>query len=302
MFENVLVGVDGRSTGRDAIALARRLASADATVTLVHVRSERAAGESTELLEREAGAAGIDATLESVLAGSPGTGLHLQAERRAADLLVVGSCARGVLRRVALGDDTRAALNGAPCAVAIASKGLASHDQPIANVGVAYNGSPESATALAAARDLASAHRAAIHVLKVVSLPSVAYAGYMVPGLGEVIDSMLEEGRAELAELPGVDARVVYGLPGEELAIFGDDVDILLAGSRGYGPLHRLVLGSTCDYLERHARSSLLVLPRTAPVVLDLGVVRKPAVAIEPSIGSVATAWRESDGTASRQA
>jgi nucleotide-binding universal stress UspA family protein len=35
-------------------------------------------------------------------------------------------------------------------------------------------------------------------------------------------------------------------------------------GSRGYGPLRRLMLGSTSDYLERHARSSLLVLPREA--------------------------------------
>jgi nucleotide-binding universal stress UspA family protein len=40
-------------------------------------------------------------------------------------------------------------------------------------------------------------------------------------------------------------------------------VDVLVVGSRGYGPLKRLVLGSTSDYLERHARSSLLVLPRS---------------------------------------
>jgi nucleotide-binding universal stress UspA family protein len=54
----------------------------------------------------------------------------------------------------------------------------------------------------------------------------------------------------------------VYGLTGEELAAFGDEVDILVVGSRGYGPVRRLVLGSTSDYLERHARCSLLVLPR----------------------------------------
>lgn len=30
MFQNVLVGVDGRPTGRDAIALARRLGDPDA--------------------------------------------------------------------------------------------------------------------------------------------------------------------------------------------------------------------------------------------------------------------------------
>jgi hypothetical protein len=50
-------------------------------------------------------------------------------------------------------------------------------------------------------------------------------------------------------------------------------LDILVVGSRGYGPVRRLVLGSTADYLERHARCSLLVLPRAAirslPQVID---------------------------------
>ncbi|HEV3318115.1 MAG TPA: universal stress protein [Solirubrobacteraceae bacterium] len=36
-----------------------------------------------------------------------------------------------------------------------------------------------------------------------------------------------------------------------------------MVGSRGYGPVKRLVLGSTSDYLQRHARCPLVVLPRT---------------------------------------
>ena len=56
----------------------------------------------------------------------------------------------------------------------------------------------------------------------------------------------------------------MYGLTGEELAAFGDEVQLLVVGSRGYGPMKRLILGSTSDYLERHARCSLLVLPRSA--------------------------------------
>jgi nucleotide-binding universal stress UspA family protein len=59
-----------------------------------------------------------------------------------------------------------------------------------------------------------------------------------------------------------VEGHAVYGLTGEELAAFGDSVDLLVVGSRNYGPVRRLVLGSTSDYLERHARCSLLVLPR----------------------------------------
>ena len=40
------------------------------------------------------------------------------------------------------------------------------------------------------------------------------------------------------------------------------ELDILVVGSRSYGAARRLVLGSTSNYLERHARCSLLVLPR----------------------------------------
>ena len=76
---------------------------------------------------------------------------------------------------------------------------------------------------------------------------------------------MLKRGRrAHARRSPDVEGRAVYGLTGEELAAFGDDVDLLVVGSRSYGPCERLVLGSTSDYLERHARCSLLVLPRAA--------------------------------------
>jgi nucleotide-binding universal stress UspA family protein len=95
-----------------------------------------------------------------------------------------------------------------------------------------------------------------------VAIPTYAYTGLMPPTLGEGIDAMLAEASARLAKLPGVQARAVYGLTGEELAAFSDELDILVVGSRGYGPLRRLVLGSTSEFLERHARCSLLVLPR----------------------------------------
>jgi nucleotide-binding universal stress UspA family protein len=77
---------------------------------------------------------------------------------------------------------------------------------------------------------------------------------------------VLEEASAGIKQLPDVEGRAVYGLVGEELAQFGDQVDILVVGSRSYGPVRRLVLGSTSNYLERHARCSLLVLPRDGAV------------------------------------
>ena len=65
-----------------------------------------------------------------------------------------------------------------------------------------------------------------------------------------------------MEELDDVDARVELGLPGEDLASFSKELDLLVTGSRGYGPLGRTIHGSTSNYLQRHARSPLLVLPR----------------------------------------
>jgi nucleotide-binding universal stress UspA family protein len=277
MFKKALIGVDGRPGGRDAIALGSRLTDLAGKLTLAHVhsgpllpshaispalvRAEHQA--SVVLLEQERLAADVSAEIVSLEAMSPGEGLHREAEDQGADLLVVGSCSHGSLGRVMLGDDTRAALNGAPCAVAISPHGYAERPTEITKVGVAYNGSPESAAALAQARDIAAATGATIHALEVVSIPSVAYTGLVAPGIGETINAMLQGATSRMKAFPDVDGRAVYGLAGEELASFSDEVDLLIVGSRGYGPMKRLVLGSTSDYLERQARCSLLVLPRS---------------------------------------
>jgi nucleotide-binding universal stress UspA family protein len=278
MFKNVIVGVDGRPSGRDAIALAARLTHPDGTLTLGHVhggeldplhavtpgllKEEREACE--KLLEQERRSTGVSAELSTIVAMAAGRGLHVWAEEHHADLLVVGSCSRGTLGRAMLGNDTREALNGTPCAVAIASRGYAETNAPFANVGVAYNGSPESEQALAIARQVAADTGATVRALEVVSIPSYAFTGLVPPVVGESVDAMLQEASGRMEELPEVEGRALYGLPGEELAAFGDELDILVVGSRGYGPLRRLVLGSTSNYLERHARCSLLVLPRAA--------------------------------------
>lgn len=280
MFENVIVGVDGRPTGRDAIELARHLASPEGKLTLANVHSGELnpvhaitpglmAGEreaSHELLQRERAEAelGADIELVSFLALSPGRGLHDLAEERGADLLVVGSCGRGVLGRAMLGDDTRAALNGAPCAVAIAARGYAEHPLPLASIGVGYDGSPESEAALAAARAVAAQQHAKLIALEVVSIPAYSFTGLTPPALGDTIEALVTDAKERLRALEGVEGRAVYGLPGEELAGFSGEVNLLVVGSRNYGPLRRLVVGTTSDYLERHARCSLLALRRGA--------------------------------------
>jgi nucleotide-binding universal stress UspA family protein len=278
MFKKVLVGVEGAATGRDALALAEKLVDPDASLTLIHVYPgllmpshevtpaldvARDRVSAREVLEEVAAQAQVKVELAPVQGPSPGQVLHEEVEARHCDLLVLGSSRRGVFGRAILGDDTRASLNGAPCAVAIAPLAYAEHPKPLATVGVGYDGSAESAMALDAARELALRHGASVEALRIVSPPSYLYRG-MIPGALFDIEDMIREADLEMRALEGVQGRAEYGLPGEDLATFSQSVDVLVVGSRGYGPVRRLVHGSTSNYLQRHARCALLVLPRRA--------------------------------------
>ena len=281
MFRNVVIGVDGRPAGRDAVALAKMLGEPGARFTLAHVYGGAlmpgrpasvafdadARADSERLLETERETAGIDAEVISVCAPSVGRGLHGLAETHAADLLVVGSHSRGLAGRVLVGDDTRASLNGASCAVAIAPRGYVAVAPAggFATVGVGYDFSAESQAALAAARELAARDHSRIRALYVVSLPTWGYMAPMPGNWGDIVEEDRKAAAERVSSLEGVEATAVYGLPGEELAAFGDSVDLLVVGSRNYGPMRRLILGSTSNGLARHARSPLLVLPRTTP-------------------------------------
>ena len=168
MFDEILIGVDGRYGGHDAIALAEQLADENARLTLAHVYGAGLmpgrgaalllAGEREEtrlLLEHEREEAHLNAELLPAADRSVGRGLRQLASGRDSDLLVVGRAHHGLFGRAFHTDDTSGALNGAPCAVAIAPAGLAEREAPILRIGVGYDGSPESEAAIAVASELA---------------------------------------------------------------------------------------------------------------------------------------------------
>ncbi len=278
MFDHVVVGVDGRSGGRDAVALAKQLAAGDARITLAHVCGgttvERASAlgalreleASEQLLAQAAAGASAHAVTEVVYESSVGRGLHDLAERSEADLLVVGSCHRGLLGRTLLGDDTGRALNGAPCAVAIAPRGYAATGSAarLSRIGVGCDVSPESACALHVAHALAAGHGSTIKALSVVSLQSIPYGEPIPAQWPEIASQLVGDERDRLGDLDGVEGDATYGDPGEELAAFSRELDLLIVGSRSDGPVGRLFNGSTSNHLARRSSCPLLVLPRSA--------------------------------------
>lgn len=275
MFRNVLVGVDGRPGGRDAVALATKLMAGDGKLTLAHVfpgdprlwNTYRAAYETMEqngaleLLTEARDQARLNADLRSVESTSAGRGLHELAEAGGDDLLVVGSSRRGPLGRVLLGDDTREALNGAPCAVAIAPSGYACSPAAIRQIGVAYDGSAESEHAVSVARTLAAERGASLSACEAVALPAYTFIGGPVP-IDDTLDALVEQARRRIADLGGIEAHAVYGNVVDELTAYSASVDLLIVGSRAYGPIGRLVHGSTSRQLAHSARCPLLVLTR----------------------------------------
>ncbi|MBV8954895.1 MAG: universal stress protein [Solirubrobacterales bacterium] len=277
MFKNVIVGVDGGEGGRDAIVLAKLLRAEDGKLTLACVYHRdphvwrgssppyEAAEEERahELLEKAQQAASVNAQLRSHGSTSVGRGLHELAEASGADLLVLGSSRRGLLGRVLIGDDTRAALNGAPCAVAIAPAGHAQHPALMHEIGVGYVGSPEAEHALRIARNLAGELETKLSAFEAVSFPAYMFTGPPIPDQA-TIEKAVQAARERVAKIEDAEPHAAYGKPAEELALYSASLDLLVIGSRSYGPIGRLVHGSVAQQLARTARCPLLVLTRAA--------------------------------------
>jgi nucleotide-binding universal stress UspA family protein len=279
MFRQVLVGVGDDQGSRDAIALGKLLARGD--MTLGHIfpidttatpwgfdeTNQHAAGEAArQLLERSAADAGVPVHLLWHGAPSIGRGLHELTEAIGADLLVVGSTRHTRLGRVGLADHTHAALDGAASAVAIAPAGYASSAPGgVGKIGVGYDGSPESEHALTVARELAGEMAANLSAFQAVAAPLFGYTGLSrTEPSAATIEGMTKRARDGMAGLSDVEVRVEYGAPEEELTQYSSSVDLLVIGSRGYGPIGRLFNGSTARHLARTARCPLIVLPRGA--------------------------------------
>jgi len=275
MFEQIVVGVDGGEGGRDAIALASSLLAREGKLILAHIYggdprvhpSGRAAYEPSkrertlELLDSTRAETGVQARLAWGGSSSVGRGLHELCEAVGADLLVVGASRRGPLGRVLVGDDTRASLNSARCAVAIAPTGFMNETVAMREIGVGYDGSPESEHALQVARELAAEVGAKVSAFQAPSFSSASVNAATLP-LSDSVDAIVEEARHRIEALGGVEPHAAYGRPAEELAVYSASLDLLVVGSRGLGPIGRLIHGSTSQQLARTARCPLLVLSR----------------------------------------
>jgi len=290
VFDKIIVGVDGREGGRDALALAAGLGSVfGSELVAVHaypydlfvsrgttpdfetIMHNSAQDTLTGELER----AHVVAHAAAMPDGSPGRALHRAAKFHHAGLIVVGSAHRGTIGRVLAGDVTMGTLHGAECPVMVAPHGFAVHGSDLGTLGVGFDGSPESRAAAELARDLAIAAAARLKVIRVLAPmppggPTLAYHEDWAERDEERREDAQAELDALLAELgENATGEVVVGESATELAYAANELDLLVTGSRGYGPVRRLMLGSTSTRLVREAPCPVLVLTRGAEAEPD---------------------------------
>jgi len=197
--------------------------------------------------------------------GSPAHILTNLAEDQDFDLIAIGSPHRGAIGRALLGSVAQGVLHGASAPVVVAPRGYAAerHEGP-RNIALAYDGTPEANVALSEAESLARRHGAKIELLTVatVSPPSPSLVGFHMDPI-QAPGEVLEEGLATVGTGVEAEGRELHGgSAASALAAGCADADLLVVGSRGYGALARVMVGSVSTELIHSAPCPVLVVPR----------------------------------------
>ena len=293
-MSKIIVGVDESRGSADAIALASGLAGiTGAELVLVNaypydVHPSPAVNyefeaylkqDSEALLERLRGDNGAE--IRAIANPSPAHGLHHVAEAEDAGLIVVGSTHTGRLGRVLPGSTGERLLHGAPCPVAVAPAGYAERDgRTPALVGCGYDGTVSAERALTAARALAQATGARLRVIRAfapLKFDAAGAAGMTSASYNDTLRSLAQEELETATADLDAEQLFVDGDAATALAEQSQELDLLVIGSRGYGPLRAVLLGGVAGRVVREAACPVIVLPRTAEHVAEDSVVAPAA-------------------------
>ncbi len=284
MLTKILAGVDGSPGSRDAASLAAAIGAATgAAVELVGVahdprmrlpsrgHHDTAAAEAamTEVVTAIRDELAPSASVRVIADHAAARGLQHATEQDGASLLVVGSSDGAQAGSVLSGRVTRQTLRSAACPVLLAARGTGT--AALRRIVVGFDGGGEARVALDTARDLARATGAELVVVAVVDdrLPVSHVPGGIVIDLADW-ERIVADDRAHMAAMlerlvapePGISTDLRVGDPTDELVTAAIDADLLVVGSRRWGRLSRVVLGSTAEDLMVLAPCSVLVVPR----------------------------------------
>ena len=294
---SAMVGWVPDDSGRDALALAARLAaSGDVTVqactvlpqswpfpSMARVDAEYqrwlaergvAAVEAAESAINELGLAPAEPAAFYTSNTADSAGLNEAAKQYHADIVVLGSTA-GTPGRFAPGSTTDSLLHSCAVPLALAPIGTRDSVKSLDRISCAYVGTAQSEDALRTASTLADAWSLPLRLIAFAPRASTTFPPLGGYGAEDVVsaqwkeqaDALLGQARASLeASRPGlvVETATVAG-NGWEAAVDAaafTDTDLLVVGSSRLGPLARVFLGSSASKIIRYARVPMLVVPR----------------------------------------
>jgi nucleotide-binding universal stress UspA family protein len=284
-MSEIIIGVDGTERGEDAVVFGHQLAAfAGGRIVLANVfpfddirgratslaYRETLREASEELLDAITERYGLQATTRALASTSPPHALHDLAEKDGAALIVVGSSHVGPARRVLPGSTGERLLHGSPCAVAIVPKGYreTEHSAP-KRIGVGIDGREESAAALRGAAELARALDAQIDLIRAFSPDVAPVDAEMLAELEVLARTQFDESVKALPPALNGAMTFVERHPADVLVERSRDLDLLVIGSRGYGPLRAVLLGGVSGRVIRDAACPVIVVPRGAEVPLE---------------------------------
>jgi nucleotide-binding universal stress UspA family protein len=288
----ILVGYDPRSADRAPVrfgVVAARFTGAPLIVASVSA-AKQAVGHAEELAPDATQAheelkAELDTTVEirELRGTSAPRVLHEEAEAAGAGLLVIGSTDRGSVGRVLPGSTAERLMHGAPCPLAVVPHGWEARGS-LDPIGVAYVPTEEGVAALRSAHALAAKAGAVLRVLSMVkpgvgvTAPTAAaksgQAGTDVEDVEGVHALEAEKAaRDALDELNGGQVKAEIDTlvddPADALVRISEHLDLLVCGSRGYGPLRAVLLGGVSRRVVSEARCPVIVLPRGVGAPLE---------------------------------
>jgi nucleotide-binding universal stress UspA family protein len=166
-----------------------------------------------------------------------------------ARLVAVGASKRGVIGRIAPGTTAQRVISGSSCPVVVVPHGYEAPRQ-LTTVGVAFVPTPEGRGALREAATIARMCDADLRVLTVAESGAERNGTELDPALAELADGLRTE------------SEVLVDDPADALVSVSPDLDLLVMGSRGYGPRLGVLLGSVSRRVTMNAHCPVLVVPR----------------------------------------
>jgi nucleotide-binding universal stress UspA family protein len=286
MPQPVLVGIDGTPSGLEALALGSAFAVLTGAPLVLGAVYGFSGGsfadallwpppqDAQRWLDEAATQLGdaIPWSTRIIQASSPAHGLTQLAELENARMIVLGSNRDGPIGRVLAGSTGRRVAHGAPCAVAVAPHDWRPQppDVPL-TFGVGITDSDDSREALELAVTFATSAHAPLKVFTAVHVPPPAHPMFAATGtsyagwrrdLIEGAEHMAQAAVAALRHETEPEIVIVEGDALERLAYASRGLDVLLVGSRRFGPVRSALLGGVSTRLIERAACPVVIVPR----------------------------------------